>query len=254
SPLKVLVTSRILLSLVGEYQYAIPALRLPDRRTRPSLELLSEYESVRFFLDRAQAIKPDFALTQENAGLIIEICHRLDGLPLAMELATARIRHYPLKTILERLDQRMTLVQGQLRNLPMRQQTIRGVFDWSYQLLSAGEQALFRRLGVFVGGWTIEAAEAICRLDDDLDVAEGLGSLIDKSMIILTQEADHTARYTMLETIRAYAVDRIDLAGESEPLRHGHAHYYRRWSESKEAESGGSHQREWLSMLELERD
>ncbi len=183
--LKALVTSREPLHLAGEHEYAVPPLALPDPQALPPLDRLIEYAAVQLFLVRAQAVKADFAVTHANAPVIAAICARLDGLPLAIELAAARVKLLPPHALLARLDQKLKLLTGGARDLPTRQQTIRNTIDWSYDLLDAGEKTLFTRLGVFVGGRTLEAAEAVCNADGDLriDVLDGLVALLDKSLL-----------------------------------------------------------------------
>jgi predicted ATPase len=172
--LKMLITSREPLHLGGEHEYAVPALPLPDLNPVPPLDRLVQYEAVRLFIARAQAVRADFALTPENAPAVAAICQRLDGLPLAIELAAARVKLLPPQALLARLDHTLTLLTGGARDAPARQQTMRATIDWSYHLLDGGEQMLFARLGVFVGGWTL-AAEAVGTVDGDLpiDVLDG---------------------------------------------------------------------------------
>src|SRR6266508_1873801 len=185
--LKALVTSRMPLHLSGEREYAVPPLGLPpaavrtlERSNVQTFEVeISQYEAVRLFIERAQAVKADFAVTNANAPAVAEICYRLDGLPLAIELAAARVKLFPPQALLKRLGSRLKLLTGGTRDLPARQQTIRSTIDWSYQLLDEGEKRLFSRLGVFVGGWTLEAAEAVCKVDGDLpmEVVDGIAAL-----------------------------------------------------------------------------
>ncbi len=174
--LKVLVTSRVALRLSREHEYPVPPLALPDPRRLPPLDRLSQYEAVRLFIERAQAVKPDFAVTNENAPAVAEICHRLDGLPLAIELAAARVKLLPPRALLARLGHRLQVLTGGARDLPARQQTLRGAIDWSYRLLAPEEQALFARLAVFVGGRTLEAAEAVCGGEGRRARGEGRGA------------------------------------------------------------------------------
>ncbi|HEX2187131.1 MAG TPA: AAA family ATPase, partial [Chloroflexota bacterium] len=185
--LKVLVTSRAVLHLTGEHQFSVPPLRLPDRAPLPPLERLSRYEAVHLFIDRAQSVKADFAVTSENAPAVAEICHRLDGLPLAIELAAAWIRLLSPQAMLARLERRLPLLTGGARDLPARQQTLRGAIAWSYDLLDEPEQRLFRRLAIFVGGCTLEAAEAVAGSPDsgelELGVLDGLGLLAEHSLL-----------------------------------------------------------------------
>src|ERR671911_12211 len=183
--LKVLATSRTPLRLYGEHEFPVPPLSLPDTASVPPLESLTRYEAVRLFVDRARAIRPDFSLTEENAPAVIEICMRLDGLPLAIELAAARIKLLPPQAMLSRLDNRLKLLTGGARNLPERQRTLRSAIAWSYEMLDAGEETLFARLAVFSGGSTLEGIEAVCDAQGDLpvDALEGVSSLLDKSLV-----------------------------------------------------------------------
>jgi predicted ATPase len=183
--LKVLATSRTPLRLYGEHVYPVPPLSLPDLKLQPPLERLTQYEAVGLFVERAQAVKPDFSITNESAPAVAEICVRLDGLPLAIELAAARIKMLPPRAMLQRLSSRLKLLTGGARDLPERQRTLRATIEWSHALLDKGEQLLFGRLAVFSGGRTLEAIEAICDAEGDLpmDTFEGVSSLVDKSLL-----------------------------------------------------------------------
>jgi predicted ATPase len=183
--LKVLATSRIPLRLYGEHEYSVPPLALPDLERPPSVESLTQYEAVRLFVERAQAAKGDFSVTNDNAPAVAEICYRLDGLPLAIELAASRIKVLSPQKMLERLGNRLKLLTGGARDLPERQRTLRSTIEWSYGLLEEGEKVLFARLSVFAGGRTLEAIEAICDAEGDLpvDVLGGLASLVDESLL-----------------------------------------------------------------------
>jgi predicted ATPase/class 3 adenylate cyclase len=183
--LKVLATSRTPLGLYGEHEFPVPPLSMPDLKRPPLLERLTHYEAVRLFLERAQAVKPDFKVTNESAPAVAEICVRLDGLPLAIELAAARIKMLPPKAMLQRLGSRLKLLTGGAHDLPERQRTLRATIEWSHALLDEGEQLLFGRLSVFSGGRTLEAIEAICDAEGDLpvDAFDGVSSLLDKSLI-----------------------------------------------------------------------
>ena len=225
--LKVLITSREVLHLYGEHEYPVPPLALPDLKHLPPLDYLSQYAAVALFIQRAQAIKPDFQVTNANAPAVAEICARLDGLPLAIELAAVRVRLFPPEALLGRLEHRLKALAGGARDLPARQQTLRGTIDWSYQLLDPAEQTLFARLGVFVGGCTLEAAEAVCNPDGalPLEVLDALTSLVDKSL--LRQHGDRTStldsepRFGMFETVREYALERLAASGEENLVRRG---------------------------------
>ncbi len=223
---KFLVTSRILLRVTGEQQYEVPQFSLPDLRHLPPLEQLSQYEAVRLFIERAQAYKSDWTITNENAPAVAEICYRLDGLPLAIELAAARVRLLPPSRMLAQLNSRLTFLKSPARDLPARQQTLRGAIEWSYNLLSAEEQALFRRFAVFANGATLEAVEAVCASEEVGDALTGLESLVDKSLI-RQSEARGESRFTMLETIREYAAARLEEdPRSSNAARRSHATYF----------------------------
>jgi predicted ATPase/class 3 adenylate cyclase/DNA-binding NarL/FixJ family response regulator len=254
--LKVLVTSRAALHLSGEHEFAVPPLGLPDRTRLPALEQLTQYEAVRLFIERAQAVQATFVVTNANAPAVAEICHQLDGLPLAIELAAARVKLFPPQALLARLGNRLKLLTGGARDLPQRQQTIRDAIDWSYDLLDPAEQALFTRLGVFVGGWTLEAAEAVCGADRELpiDVIDGIASLLDKSLLRQEAEASGESRFTMLETIREYALERLAANGELEALRQWHAEHFVALAEAAEPELEGANQIAWLQRLASEHD
>jgi predicted ATPase/class 3 adenylate cyclase len=261
--LKVLVTSRSVLHLYGEHDFPVPPLALPSRRPQPPLERLTQYEAVRLFIERAQAVKPDFAVTNENAPAVAEICHRLDGLPLAIELAAARSRLLPPSAMLARLERRLPLLTGGARDLPTRQQTLRGAIAWSYDLLDAREQALFRRLAVFVGGCTLEAIEAVCsgprvpsadaREPSEIDVLTGVESLEDKSLL-RQEEAGGEPRFLMLETIREYALEQLEAGGEAAELQRRHAESHLALAEATWPKLVGPEQVELLARLEAEHD
>jgi predicted ATPase/class 3 adenylate cyclase len=226
--LKVLATSREVLHLRGEQEVAVPPLAIPDPSHLPALDQLSRYAAVALFRERVQASQPSFQLTNANAPAVAEICVRLDGLPLAIELAAARVKLFPPQALLARLDERLGFLTGGARDLPERQQTMRTTIDWSYELLNAGEQTLFARLGVFVGGCTLEAAEAVCNGHDDLpiEIVDGIAALVNKSLLRQVERPDGAARLTILETIREYALERLEASGEAERLRQQHARYY----------------------------
>jgi predicted ATPase/tRNA A-37 threonylcarbamoyl transferase component Bud32 len=255
SGLKVLVTSRSPLHVYGENEFPVLPLALPDRRTAAPEELL-RCEAVALFLQRARAVKPNFLMTAESAGVIAEICARLDGLPLAIELAAARVKLLSPAAMRARLENRLQLLTGGSRDLPARQQTLRGAIDWSYDLLSPAEQKLFRRLSVFVGGCTLEAAEAVCdaRSDLELDLLDGMASMVDKSLLQQFEPAGGEPRYVMLETIREYGLERLASSGEEPVTRRAHAAYLLVLAEEKAAEGLGEEHTAWLERLELEHD
>jgi len=248
--LRVLVTSRSPLRVRGEHEYGVPPLGVPDLAHLPPLPALTRYEAVRLFIERAQEVKADFAVSVETAAAVAAICVRLDGLPLAIELAAARIRLLPPPALLHRLSSRLTVLVGGPRDLPTRQQTLRGTIDWSYSLLSLEEQALFARLSVFAGGCTAEAAEAVCGLDGEADILEGMTSLVEKSL--LWQEGADEPRLVMLETIREYAVERLEQAGEAEGIRRAHAAYFVGLADEARAAFEDGVDPTWLDRLERE--
>ena len=254
--LKVLVTSRTLLRVRGELELPVMPLELPERRQALDAQRLSQYAAVELFIQRAQAVKPDFAVTNESAPAIAEICYRLDGLPLAIELAAARIKILSPQALLARLERSLEVLRGGPRDLPARQQTLRSTIDWSYNLLAEHARVLFRRLSVFVGGWTLEAAEAACNAtgDLDVDVLDEMESLIDNSLLKWREEAGGEMRFGMLETIREYARERLSESGEEDSLRERHAGYYLTLAESIQPRLQTAERRRWLDRLEIEHD
>jgi predicted ATPase/Tfp pilus assembly protein PilF len=249
--LRALATSRAALHVRGEREVPVPPLAVPDPRYLPPLAALTQYEAVRLFIARAQDVKPDFAVTNENAPAVAEICARLDGLPLAIELAAARIRLLPPQALLARLSRRLALLTGGARDLPGRQQTLRAAIDWSYHLLTPTEQTLFARLAVFVGGGTLEAIEAICNTDGTLDVLEGVESLVAKNLLRPEDGAGGEPRFGMLETIHEYARERLEESGAAEELRQ-HATYYLSLAEMVEPQLVGHEQGRWMDRMEAE--
>jgi predicted ATPase len=222
--LKILATSRTPLRLSGERELQVPPLRVPDPRHLPEIEQLRQYDAVALFVDRAQAVKADFRVTDANAPAVAEICVRLDGLPLAIELAAVRTKLLSPQALLARLERRFELLTGGPRDQPTRQQTLRATIDWSYDLLDAEDRALFAGLAVFAGGCTLEAAEAVCGADG---VLTGIATLVDNNLLRQDEQPDGEPRFTMLETIRAYALARLaeDPAAQDE-LRSRHAEYF----------------------------
>jgi len=256
--LKMLVTSRAVLRIQGENEFLIPSLALPDLKQLQDSESLSQCAAVALFLQRAQAIKPDFHITKANASAIAEICVRLDGLPLAIELAAARIKLLPPQALLARLSRRLQVLTGGPLDAPVRQQTLRNTIQWSYGLLDIQEQLLFRRLSVFVGGCTLEAVESICNALDDGDgvvpVLDAVASLIDKSLLQQMEWEEEEPRLVMLETIREYGLEALTESGEMEVTRRAHADYYLALVEEAETKLGGPEQAAWLERLEQEYD
>jgi predicted ATPase/class 3 adenylate cyclase/DNA-binding CsgD family transcriptional regulator/Tfp pilus assembly protein PilF len=264
--LKALVTSRAALRLYGEREYPVPPLALPDRRAAPSATHLAQYESITLFVDRAQDARPDFALSDQNAGDVAEICQRLDGLPLAIELAAARIRALTPAAMLQRMERRLPLLTGGARDLPARQRTLRDTIAWSYDLLDPDEQALFRRLGVF-RGCTLEAAETVCAGEParpgattvalpplDLLVLDGIESLVEKSLVHQDQGADGQPWYRMLETVREFALERLEETGESGAVHRRHALTALKLAESLETGFGGAEETRSHAHLEHEHE
>jgi len=252
--LKIVVTSQAPLHIYGEHEFPVPPLPLPDTRFIPSLDALSRLPSVALFVERARAAKHDFSLTNENAAAVGTICARLDGLPLAIELAAARIKLLSPAAMLARLESRLNLLTGGARDLPTRQQTLRSTVDWSYRLLNTAEQTLFRRLSVFHGGCTLEAVEAVCDTKGDLGLEplNGMESMVDKSLAQQGEASEAEARFTMLSTIREYALERLVESADEPATRRAHAAYYLVLAEEG-AEDVAAHP-EWLNRFELEHD
>jgi predicted ATPase/Tfp pilus assembly protein PilF len=254
--LKALATSREALRLRGEYEYPVHPFELPDRKLTGSTEQLAHNDAVRLFVERARVVKPEFNLTDENASAVVDICHRLDGLPLAIELAAARVRLLPPRALLARLEKRLPLLTASARDLPARQQTLRAAIEWSYDLLSEGEQRLFRRLAVFAGGGTLEAAEAVCNARGDLgiDVLDGVESLIAKSLVRQEDKDEGEPRLLMLGTIMEYGLDRLDASGEADDIQGEHTGYFLALAENAAPHLNKPEQLEWLARLESEHD
>jgi predicted ATPase/class 3 adenylate cyclase/DNA-binding XRE family transcriptional regulator len=260
--LKVLVTSRVPLHLRGEREYAVAPLALPNRVLATDLEVLTQYAAVALFIERARDARADFAVTAANAPAIAEICTRLDGLPLAIELAAARVKLLPPETLLARLSSRLKLLTGGARDVEERQRTMQSTIGWSEGLLSPQERLLFRRLAVFVGGCTLEAAEAVCVAPEgaeplELDLLDGLGALVDQSLVQQREEeggGGGEPRFGMLHVIREYGLERLDESGETEALRGAHAAYFLMLAERAQPELRGSGQSAWLERLERDHD
>ncbi len=262
---KALVTSRIPLRLRGEREYALAPLPLPERGSGQLARELSQYAAVALFIERAQAARADFTVTAANAPAIAEICARLDGLPLAIELAAARVKLLPPEALLARLVHSLTLLTGGARDLEERQQTMRAAIAWSEDLLTPEERSLFRRLAVFAGGATLEAVEAVCLAPTgaeplDLDALEGLGALVDQSLVQQRAEEgeDGEPRFGMLQVIHEYALERLaasgETSGEAEALRRAHAAYYLALAERAKPVLFGPEEGVWVKRLEREHD
>jgi predicted ATPase/DNA-binding CsgD family transcriptional regulator len=250
------VTSRAVLHVQGEQEFPVPALAVPDLVHLPEREALTEYAAVALFLQRARAVKPDFQLTQANAHAVAAICTRVDGLPLAIELAAARSKLLPPAALLARLEHRLAVLTGGAQNLPARQQTLRNTIEWSYQLLDTAEQRLFRRLSVFVGGCTLEAIESVCAAlgDEAGPVLDGVTSLLDKSLLQPTEYEAEEPRLLMLETIREYGVECLRERAEAEASQRAHALYYLALAEEAEPQLKGAQQVPWWRRLEREQE
>ncbi|HJT56734.1 MAG TPA: NB-ARC domain-containing protein, partial [Ktedonobacteraceae bacterium] len=261
--LKVMVTSRMVLHLYGERDFNVPPLDLPDFGVALEPHLLMRYGAIQLFIERAQAVDPHFSLTAENALSIAQICARVDGLPLALELAAARVKVLSPNLLSELLSRaRLPVLTGGAINLPNRQQTLRNTIIWSYDLLSASEKLWFCRLGVFNDGWSLEAVEALMR---DLPTGDEytltpvsamtmLEHLVNNSLLVRQPAINGQIRFTMLETLREYALERLTEQGEIERLRDWHSSYYLNMAEAGEIGLKGPRQLEWLKLLALERD
>ncbi len=255
--LKILSTSRTALHVRGEHEVPLAPLSLPPEKTVHAAEQIQQAAAVQLFVQRAQAANPTFALTDDNAPSVVEICRRLDGLPLALELAAARIRLLSPQTLLTRLEDRFAILSGGARDLPSRQQTLRSAIDWSYNLLPDHAKALFRRLSVFAGGWTLGAAEAVCNIDGDLgtDVLDDLAALQENSLLKEVDEPGDEQHFAMLETIRAYARERLANApDETDRIYRLFAHYFLQMAETAAPHLRTAHRPAWLARLEIEHD
>lgn len=260
--LKLFVTSREVLHVRSEHEFAVPPLALPDPAHLPRLGALARIPAVALYLQRAQAARPEFKLTSANARAVAEICVRLDGLPLAIELAAARMKLLSPQNLLARLDQPLNVLTGGARDVPARQQTLRNTIEWSYQLLTAGERRLFRWLAVFASGCSLEAAEAVCTRpgDEAGQVLDGVASLVDKSLLQRVaqtgggSEEQEDQRLLMLETIREYGLETLVASGEGDAARQAHAGYFLHLAEEAEPALKGPLLVDWLERLEREHD
>ncbi len=277
---RLLCSSRAALGIAGETLYRVPMLTLPDLKHLPPVERLSQYEAIHLFIERAVAAVPGFTVTAQNAPAIVQICCQLDGIPLAIELAAARSKALPVEQIAARLDARFRLLTGGSRAALPRQQTLRALFDWSYDLLSEPERELFRRLSVFIGGFTLEAAEAVCadspsptppRNGEELftpppaqeggqgvgieawEVLDLLSQLVDKSLAV-AEGQNGNLRYHLLETLRQYGREKLAASGRLEEMQRRHLAYFLRIAEEAERKLRGSEQAWWLELLETEHD
>ena len=254
--LRVLVTSRVMLRIYGEQEVPVPPLPLPAADGDDSLTALMECPSIALFVQRAAAGRPDFTLTAKNADAVVDICRRLDGLPLAIELAAARVKVLPPTDLRSRIGRSLELLTGGARDLPERQQTLRRAIKWSYDLLTPAEQTLFRRMSVFAGGCTLEAVEAVCNTSEDLgiDVLDGVAALVDNSLLVQRGTDDSEPRFTMLETFREYGREQLRASGEAAATERAHAAYMLVLAEEETFEMSGAERETWLRSCDQEHD
>ena len=255
--LKILASSREALGVKGELSYPVPSLSWPDVKHLPTIEQLTQYEAVRLFIDRALLVAPHFVVDKDNAPFIAQICYRLDGIPLALELAAARTKMLSVEQISKRLDDRFRLLTGGARTALPRQQTLRALIDWSYDLLTENERLLLRRLSVFAGGWILDATEEVCSGDgmETYDVLDSLTQLVNKSLVVVMEHSQGgETRFRMLETIRQYAREKLLEVRGSEIVRQRHLAYFVKLAERAEPELPRSNQVFWLNKLDDEID
>jgi predicted ATPase/transcriptional regulator with XRE-family HTH domain len=253
--LTAVVTSRAVLRVQAEHEYAVMPLQAPDTARLPPVEALARMPAVGLFIQRARAVRPDFDIDSRNARAVAEICARLDGLPLAIELAAARVKLLPPGALLAQLARTqdggpLRILAGGARDLPARLQTMRNAIAWSYDLLRPEEQALFRQLAVFVGGCSVEAADAVCQVDGGPEPLDELAVLVDHSLLLSEEQPDGAVRLMMLETVRQYGLERLAMGGESEAMRRRHATYYLQLAEETQPEHSGSQQAAWMARLD----
>ena len=254
--LQVIASSREVLGIPGEIPFRVPPLSIPDARHLPPLESVRTYEAVQLFSERARLVLPTFGLTNDNALAVAQICQRLDGIPLALELAAARANLLKVEQIASRLDDAFRLLTGSSRTALPRQQTLRATIDWSYNLLAESERLLLRRLAVFVGGWTLEAAETVCadQQAHPTEILDLLAALVNKSLVMVERDPTQEARYRLLETVRQYAREKFSESGEAQALRARHLTYFHDLARRAEPEVVGAQQLLWMDRLETELD
>jgi predicted ATPase/class 3 adenylate cyclase len=252
--LQLLVTSRIALQIRGEHEYPVSPMSLPGDGQPGSRDDLLEFEAIQLFVRQAQAVKPSFQITDENAMEIVEICRRLDGLPLAIEIAAARVRMLTPKALLQRMDHSLKLLIGGAKDLPARQQTLRGTIAWSFDLLDPVAQTLFARLSVFVGGFNLESSEAVCNPQADLEVFAGVETLLETNLMRKVDSASEEPRFDMLQTIREYAIEKLMEAGDQSELQRAHAQHFSQQAEKMGAHIYGSDAVAWLGHIHDEHD
>ncbi len=251
--LRVLVTSRAPLRVRGEQEFALHPLSIPVAGEQPALDELEACAAIRLFVQRVNAVQPSFELSTGNIAEVTSICRRLDGLPLALELAAPYLKLFTPAELLARLSQRLKVLTGGPRDLPARQQTLRATLDWSHALLSGDAQVLLGRLGVFDGGAGLSAFEAVCAVDCDVDVLKGVRTLQEHSLLLRLEDGEQT-RFGMLETVREYSLECLEARGDAEKIRRTHADYYLGLAEEADAHMLGAEQAVWLRRLEVERD
>jgi predicted ATPase/class 3 adenylate cyclase len=251
---KILATSRVPLRISGEQEYQVLPLPLPAMNNLEGPDRLGDNDSVRLFVERAASVRPDFRITKENAAAVADISARVDGLPLALELAASRLRLLSPEELAGRLDKRLTLLTSGARDLPLRQRTLRGTIQWSHDLLGAVERRLLARLAVFSGGWTLEAAGAICGPGLELEIVDGLTSLVDSSLVARSEAFEATIRFGMLETIREFAQESLTGSADEVGTRHRHAEFFRTLAEEGEPHLIGKDQLRWFKFFEHEHD
>ena len=251
--MKILATSREPLRVMGETVYSLPALGAPSPAQGVEAAALAQFPAIRLFMDRAVAVLPDFRITEQNAPHVVDICHRLDGIPLAIELAAARVRALSVQSIAERLSDRFRLLTGGDRTALPRQRTLRALIDWSYDLLTPDESALFRRSAVFAGSFTLEAVEAV-GAGGEIEVAgvlDLLSRLVEKSLVALDLDS---ARYRLLDTVRQYASERLAESDDADDAQVRHLDFYLALAEQARPLLVGPQQASWLARLDSERE
>jgi non-specific serine/threonine protein kinase len=250
--LSILITSRIPLHLAGEQEYVVPPLALPDPGAEIDLDVLRQSDAIALFTRRTQQSKPDFTLTADNAATIANICMRLDGLPLALELAAARMKLMTPQALLARLDRRLELLTGGPRDAPSRQRTMRATITWSHDLLTSDEQRLFRQLAAFSGGWTIDAAATVCTVDGE--PLDRIAALVEHNLIYPMERPGDAARFGMLETIREYGLEQLEASGEADAVQSRHVDVFLQLAEQAAPQLDGRDQSMWMNRLDPEHD
>src|SRR2546426_11586677 len=253
--LRVLVSSRAVLRVYGEQEFPVPPLALPDLKALPGLSALSQFEAVRLFIDRAVAVKPDFKATNENAPAIAGICERVDGLPLAIELAAARVKLFSPQALLTRLEKSLTALGSGARDLPGRQQTLRGAIQWSYDMIDAPGRRLLARFSVFARGGSLEQVEAVCGPAEDVggDVIDGLDQLADQSLLRRLPDFSEP-RFLMLQTIREFAAEQLEQGEEAATIKDRHVQAFLALAQEAQPHMFGGQRKDWLDRLEMEHD